>query len=50
MEPTGVEVKNKEYTITHKCQKCGQEKPNKAMKSDNFQMLVQVSAENSENS
>src|SRR4051812_44376388 len=45
MEPVRVEVKNREYTIIHKCQKCGVERPNKAVKEDNFDMLVQISAE-----
>lgn len=45
MEPIRVEKKGKEYTIIHKCQKCGFEKPNKAVKEDSFQMLVQISAE-----
>lgn len=44
MEPITVEKKGKEYIITHKCQKCGFKKPNKAVKEDNFQMIVQVSA------
>lgn len=48
MEPVRVEVKNKEYTIIHRCQKCEIERPNKAVKEDSFQMLVQISAENSE--
>ncbi len=47
MEPIRVEKKGKEYTIIHKCIKCGIERPNKAVKEDNFDMLVQVSAENS---
>lgn len=47
MEPVRVEMKNKEYTIVHKCLKCGEEKRNKAVKDDNFQMLVQISSENS---
>jgi uncharacterized Zn finger protein len=46
MEPVGVEIKNKEYTIIHKCLKCSHVKPNKAVPEDNFQMLIQVSAEN----
>jgi hypothetical protein len=46
MKPIRVEVRKKEYTIIHKCQKCGAEKPNKAVKEDNFDMLVQISAEN----
>ncbi len=47
MEPIGVEIKNKEYIITHKCVKCGHIKPNKAVSADNFDMLIQISAENS---
>jgi len=49
MEPIRVEVKNKEYTVIHKCIVCGLEKPNKAVKEDSFQMLVQISAEHSKN-
>jgi len=49
MEPVRVEKKGPEYTIIHKCVKCGLEKPNKAVKEDSFQMLVQVSAENAKN-
>jgi hypothetical protein len=44
MEPIRIEKKGKEYTIIHKCIKCGVEKPNKAVKEDNFQMIIQVSA------
>lgn len=47
MEPVRVEKKGKEYTIIHRCTKCGLEKPNKAVPNDNFEMLVQISAENS---
>jgi hypothetical protein len=46
MEPIRVEKNGKEYTIIHKCIKCGFEKPNKAVREDDFQMLVQVSSEN----
>lgn len=46
MEPIRVEKDGKGYNIVHKCQKCGIEKKNKAVKEDNFQMLVQISAEN----
>ena len=45
MEPIGVNIKNKEYIITHKCEKCGKLKLNKAVKEDNFEMIVQISAE-----
>jgi ribosomal protein L40E len=45
MEPVRVEKSGKEYTIIHKCQKCGALRPNKAVKEDNFQMLVQIVAD-----
>lgn len=45
MEPIGVEKKGREYTIIHRCQKCGFVKKNKAESNDNFQMIVQVSSE-----
>ena len=43
MEPIGVEKKDGDYNILHKCVKCGFERKNKAVKDDNFDMLVQVS-------
>ena len=46
MEPIGVTKKGGEYTIIHKCTICAFEKPNRAVPEDNFDMLVQVSAEN----
>lgn len=49
MQPIRVEKSGKKYTIIHKCTKCGKEKPNKAVKEDNFQMIVQISAENAKN-
>ncbi len=45
MKPVRIEKKGKEYVIKHKCLKCGFEKPNKAVKEDSFDMIVQVSAE-----
>lgn len=45
MKPINIEKRGKEYTIIHKCIKCGFERPNKAVKEDNFDMIVQVSAE-----
>ena len=45
MEPVGVEKKGDIYIITHKCIKCGFEKPNKAAKNDNFQMIIQISTD-----
>ena len=49
MKPTRIEKKGKEYTIIHVCEKCGFEKPNKAVREDNFDMIVQISAEYSKN-
>ena len=45
MEPIRVGKKGKDYILIHKCIVCGFEKPNKAVKEDNFQILVQISAE-----
>ncbi len=47
MEPVGVKKEGREYNILHKCIKCGFQKPNKAVPEDDFQMIVQISAENS---
>jgi uncharacterized Zn finger protein len=44
MEPVGVTKKGSEYTILHRCVRCGLEKPNRAVKEDNFQMIIQVSS------
>jgi len=44
MEPIRIKKKGKEYIIIHKCQKCGAEKPNKTVKDDNFQMIIQISS------
>ena len=38
------ELGSSEHLELHKCIKCGLEKPNKAVGNDNFQMIVQVSA------
>ncbi len=47
MAPQAVEKKGDEYSIFHMCEKCGFEHMNKAVKQDNFDMLIQISAENS---
>jgi len=49
MEPIRVEVKNREYTIVHKCKICGALRKNKAVKDDNFEQLLQISAEAGKN-
>lgn len=45
MEPIKVEKNGREYIVIHKCSVCGFEKPNKVQKEDNFEMIVQISAE-----
>lgn len=47
MEPTRIDKKGSEYTISHKCIKCRFERINKAQKEDNFDMLLQIVAEHS---
>ncbi|HBD24677.1 MAG: hypothetical protein A2566_03045 [Candidatus Zambryskibacteria bacterium RIFOXYD1_FULL_40_13] len=47
MKPVMIEKKGKQYIIIHQCEKCGQKKPNKTGKGDNFQAIVQTSANNS---
>ena len=46
MEPIRIEVKNNEYTVIHRCSVCGVERPNKAVKEDNFQIILQIASEN----
>jgi len=45
MEPVGVETKGDEYRILFRCTRCGQERWNKAAKEDNFEVLLQIAAE-----
>lgn len=40
MKPVGVEQKNQEYRIIHRCIKCGAEKRNKVVKEDDFKMVI----------
>ena len=49
MEPVDVIKMRGDYSITHRCVKCGFQKQNKAVKEDNFQMIIQISAENFKN-
>ena len=44
MEPISVNKKDGQYNILHKCMKCGFERLNKTSKNDNFDMLIQISA------
>src|SRR5689334_12794937 len=45
MKPIEVIKKDGEYSILHKCVKCGFERLNRAQKQDNFDQLVQVASE-----
>jgi hypothetical protein len=45
MEPIGVEAKGEEYRILFRCTRCDQERWNKAAKGDNFEVLLQIAAE-----
>jgi len=42
MEPIGVEIKNKEYFLIHKCKKCRVEKRKKVEKNDNFDEVIKL--------
>jgi hypothetical protein len=44
MEPVSVELKGGEYIVLHRCVSCGYEKPNKAAKDDNFDVIIQLSS------
>ena len=43
MEPIGIELKGGEYTILHRCVKCGFEKRNKANKNDDTDAIIKLS-------
>jgi hypothetical protein len=43
MKPIGVDKKDGEYILIHKCIKCGVEKRNKISKEDNFEEIVKLS-------
>jgi hypothetical protein len=45
MEPVGVEVKKGKYRILHRCTRCGTEGWNKAAKEDDFEVILQLAAE-----
>ena len=46
MEPVGIELKNGEYKIIHKCTVCGAQKLNRTSKDDNFSAIMKISALN----
>jgi predicted RNA-binding Zn-ribbon protein involved in translation (DUF1610 family) len=43
MKPVELLNKSDVFYILHKCEKCGFERKNKAVKGDNFQKLVEIS-------
>jgi hypothetical protein len=45
MEPIGVDNKGGEYRILFRCTRCSRERWNKASKQDDFEVLLQIAAE-----
>lgn len=43
MEPVGLEIKNGEYIIIHRCKKCGFMRKNKTSLDDNFETVLNLS-------
>jgi hypothetical protein len=46
MDPIGIEIKNGEYVITHKCRKCGKIRKNKSADNDNIDKIIEISKNN----
>lgn len=45
MKPTAVETKSGEYTIIHRCLKCGAEKRNKTSPNDDMDEVIRIASE-----
>ena len=45
MEPVSVETKWGQYRILFRCTRCGQERWNKSTQEDDFEVLLQIAAE-----
>ena len=43
MEPVGVELLHREYSLLHHCQKCGKITKNKTSPKDNFEKITELS-------
>ncbi len=43
MRPAGITLRSGEYIITHRCERCGQEKRNKTAKNDNMDKIIKLS-------
>jgi len=46
MEPIGSEESGGEWSLIHKCQKCGKVQKNKISKHDDFDSLIKINKEN----
>ncbi|MDR2902821.1 MAG: RNHCP domain-containing protein [Lactobacillales bacterium] len=44
MKPIGLEIKNGDYYIIQRCQKCGHTRPNKRSEKDSFETLLKISS------
>lgn len=44
MKPVGVEIKNGQYRIEYRCQKCSHEFTVKAAEDDNFEKITKLSS------
>lgn len=42
MKPIGIDLKNGEYLLIHRCLKCGKEKRNKLSERDNFDKVIKL--------
>ena len=42
MRPVGVEMLSEGYILTHRCEKCGAKKKNKAAPTDNFEAILNL--------
>lgn len=45
MKPVAIEVVRGGYIITHKCEKCGAERRNKTSSDDDFEMILALAKE-----
>ncbi|MDR2268903.1 MAG: RNHCP domain-containing protein [Rickettsiales bacterium] len=42
MAPIGIEIKNGDYIIVHKCAECGKIRKNKSAPEDSFDMILEI--------
>lgn len=42
MEPVGVEINHGEYSLLHRCQKCGKMTKNKTADNDDFEKILKI--------